>query len=519
VLENSGLLKDLPAAGRHFLGREPVLEAVPTYWCGDPADLSHTLANLPRLVVKTTYHGSSSRTVHGAELSKGKLESLRGAIRARPMDFVAQEYLQPSLVPTWEGGARPAVLRSFAVAGESSYIVMPGGLTRVATAEGGVEISNRAGSPSKDTWVLASEPEKRDALPGTAGPAAAQRESAGADLPSRVVENLFWLGRYHERAESALRLLRVVITTLGDATPPSPDNRLLLLRAVTQLTCTYPGFMDDTLSRGNTQRELLSVVLDAQRPGTVANSVAALLNTVDEVKDFVSADTQRILNSLRDHMRVLPGRMRSAFSAVQQEELDALVTSLLALAGLVQESMMRGQGWHFLQAGRRIERALQLLSLLRSVWVQCAPEADQAQLLDTVLTCTDSLMTYRRRYQREMDVASALELLLLDGDNPRSLTYQFEKLRRHLAAIPGGGQARLSLPERLLLEVGTKVQLADPAALALPAEGEYLRGELDQMLARSHHLVAAIATAVSDSCFDHTGGPRPLGPGDWEPST
>jgi uncharacterized circularly permuted ATP-grasp superfamily protein/uncharacterized alpha-E superfamily protein len=517
VLENSGLLKYLPAAGRHFLGRDLSLEAVPTYWCGDAADLRHTLANMDRLVIKTTYHGSASRTVHGAELSQSEQDSLAERIRARPLDYIAQDYVQPSRAPVWDGGLRPAVLRSFAVAGESSYIVMPGGLTRVATAQGGVEISNRAGSPSKDTWVLASEPEKADALPPVAGPAEGRREATSLDLPSRVVENLFWLGRYVERAESALRLLRIVFSKLGDATPPSPDNRLLLLRAVTQLTCTYPGFMDETLSRGDPQQELLSVVLDIRRTGSVANSVAALFNTVDQVKDFVSADTQRILNGLRDHMQVLPGRLQSGYSPVQEEELDSLVTSLLALAGLIQESMMRGQGWHFLQAGRRIERALQLLSLLRSLWVQCLPERDQAQLLETVLLSMDSLMAYRRRHQRDMDVAGALELLVLDANNPRSVIYQFEQLKSHLAAIPAEVPAgRLSGPERLLLEAGTQLQLAEMSQLARAGHDQYLRSALDQLLARSHHLVSAIAQTINDTCFDHSGGPRPLGPGDWE---
>jgi uncharacterized circularly permuted ATP-grasp superfamily protein/uncharacterized alpha-E superfamily protein len=519
VLENSGLLKYLPAAGRHFLGREPSLEAVPTYWCGDPADLSHTLAHLDQLVVKTTYHGSTSRTVYGAELGRSQLDDLRDAIRAHPMDFIAQDYVRPSLVPLWDGGERPAVLRSFAVAGESSYIVMPGGLTRVATAEGGVEISNRAGSPSKDTWVLASEPEKPEELPAATITADTLTESLGRGLPSRVADNLFWLGRYLERAESALRLLRVVFSTLGNATPPGPGNRQLLLRTVTQLTCTYPGFMNDSVSGGDPQQELLSVVLDAQRAGSVASSITSLLNTVDEVKDFVSADTQRILNSLRDQMADLPRRMRSTYSAPPEQELESLVTSLLALAGLVQESMMRGQGWHFLQAGRRIERALQVLSLLRSLWVHCVPGGDQAQLLEIGLTSTDSLMAYRRRHQHDADMGCALELLLLDTDNPRSVSYQFAQLREHLAAMPGAQNARLPLPARLLLEADSNLQLADIAQLAGPSGNSYLRGALDQLLARDHHLVSGIATAISEASFDHSGGPRPLGLSEWESTT
>ncbi|TXS89227.1 circularly permuted type 2 ATP-grasp protein [Parahaliea maris] len=510
VLENTALLKYLPAAARHLLGREPALEAVPTRWCGDREDLAAVLANLEQMVIKPVWRAIDSRTVHAGSLSKAERETLRAAIQARPGDYCAQEYIAPSLAPVWgqNEAARPAILRTFAVAGESSYIVMPGGLTRVAPADGGFEISNRAGSPSKDTWVLASEPELPEVLVATDS-----ERGAGAELPSRVVENLFWMGRYMERAEYALRLLRIVFGKLTGASPPGAESRQLLLRAVTQLTCTYPGFMDEAVSGGDPLQELRSVVLDGDRPGTVAHSVTSLLNTVDQVKDFMSGDTQRILNDLSDHMQVLPERLGSEFGLVREEELDALVTSLLALAGLVQESMIRGQGWHFLQAGRRIERALQTLSLMRSLWVQNTSGEDQDLLLETVLLCMDSLITHRRRYQRYLDVANGLEHLLLDTENPRSVMFQFDDLKLHLDRIPGFDEgSRLSLPQRLLLEAGTNLQLADLPELAA-IDRKYLRSALDQLLSRSHRLVGAIATAISDSCFDHTGGPRPLGTG------
>lgn len=508
VLENTALLKYLPAAGRHLLGREPALQAVPTLWCGDPEDLAAVLANFEQMVIKPTWRASESRTVHAGSLAKAEREALRAALRARPGDYCAQEYVQPSLAPVWGQGdaARPAILRTFAVAGESSYIVMPGGLTRVAPAEDGFEISNRAGSPSKDTWVLASEPELPEAFE-----AVDSERGAGAELPSRVVENLFWMGRYTERAESALRLLRIVFGKLTGASPPGPDSRQLLLRAVTQLTCTYPGFMDEAVSGGDPLQELRAVVLDGDRPGSVAHSVAALLNTADQVKDFMSADTQRILNDLSDHMQALPERLGASFSPVREEELDGLITALLALAGLVQESMLRGQGWHFLQAGRRIERALQTLSLMRSLWVQNATGEDRDLLLETVLLSMDSLITHRRRYQRYLDVANGLEHLLLDSENPRSVIFQLEDLKLHLDHIPGlDGGGRLSRAQRLLLEAATQLQLADLQALAA-VDSNSLRGALDQLLSRDHRLVAAVASAISDSCFDHTGGPRPLG--------
>ncbi|GAB3275269.1 circularly permuted type 2 ATP-grasp protein [Parahaliea aestuarii] len=520
VLENTALLKYLPAAARHLLGREPALEAAPTYWCGDPEDRALVLDRFEDMVIKSIHSGSDGRTVHAGSLARAGRETLRQRILQRPGSFSAQPFLQPSLTPVWDGewdgpgagsaAGRPAILRTFAVAGESSYIVMSGGLTRVARADGNFEISNRAGSPSKDTWVLASEPEK---LEPAASQAIAREPGASAELPSRVVENLFWLGRYTERAESALRLLRIVFASLDGANPPSADSRSLLLRAVTQLTCTYPGFMVESGVQKDPQPELLAVVLESQRPGSVAHSLAAMLSTVGQVKDFMSTDTQRILNDVSGRMQQLPRRLQHGVGPAQQEELNALVTALLALAGLVQESMVRGQGWHFLQAGRRIERSLQILSLLRSLWVRKTAGEDQDLMLETALLSLDSLSTYRHRYQRQLDVASGLDHLLLNAANPRSVLFQLEELKGHLEQIPvSAGNGRLPRPQRLLLEAGTQLQLADLEALA-SGGGDVLRSGLDQLLARSHHLLGGIATAISDHCFDHTGGPRPLGPG------
>ncbi len=523
ILENRGLARYLPAAARHFLGRDLTLNSVATYWCGDPGDRDHVLANLSQLVIKTTFRGPGSKIALGANLSRAEQQTLRDAILANPIHYVAQDHLQPSSSPVHhnaESVPLPLILRSFAVAGESSYTVMPGGLTRVGTRPGAFEISNRLGSLSKDTWVLASEPERR-AAPEAAvlpGPAAAIR--GGVELPSRVVENLFWVGRYTERAEAALRLLRTVFTKLQGGEALDSASLSLLLRSVTQLTCTYPGFMDESVANQPPDEELLSVVLDAQRNGSVVFSLQAMLGAVDQVKDYMSADTQRILNDIEDTMRTLPARLRSGFNFAPGEELDSLITALLALAGLAKESMVRGQGWRFLDMGRRIERTLQTISLLRSLWVPTVTGADEYLVLESLLLSTDALMTYRRRFQGEWDMANGLDLLLLETTNPRALVYQLDQLGDHLASLSSttaGG--RLSGEERMLLEASSSLRLADLPALARTAEGQYLRGDLDQLLSRIQHLVSGIANGLSDHYFDHTAGPQPMTSVEWgEPS-
>ena len=513
ILENRGLTRFLPAAARHFLGRDLSLKSVASFWCGDPQDRAYVLENLPSLIIKTIFRGPGSRNISGAQLDDAGLAQLRDTICADPLKYVAQEHLQPSALPVREGDAdarRPAILRSFAVAGGSSYTVMPGGLTRVGVQPGEIEISNRLGSLSKDTWVLASEPEKQAGPVAVGDTGLAGRAGGGVELPSRVVENLFWVGRYTERSEAALRLLRTVFTELHAVESLDSAGRSLLLRAVTQLTATYPGFMDEVAEEA-LEEELLSVVLDTDRAGSVMYSLTALLNAVDQVKDFMSADTQRILNDLRDQMEGLPTRLRQGFNYAPEEELDSIITTLQALAGLAQESMVRGQGWHFLELGRRIERALQTISVLRSLWVPAMPEQDELLLLESALVSLDSMMTYRRRYQRDLHITNCLDLLLLEPDNPRALIYQLQAMERHLKALPTPVDgARLSTEERRLLEANSSLRLADVQKLAQPGKQQFLRSELDKLLARIQQLVSETANSLSDRYFDHTAGPHPM---------
>ncbi|TGD75642.1 hypothetical protein E4634_01775 [Mangrovimicrobium sediminis] len=516
VLENRGLPRYLPAAAQYFFGRDLRLPSARCWWCGDPADLDYTLRNLDTLIVKTTSRGPDSRIVDGATLNPAQRTALAAQISEHPLRYAAQERLNPSLSPVWDGQAGenadlPLVLRSFAVAGESSYVVMPGGLTRVGAQSGAFEISNRLGSLSKDTWILASEPEKRTELDAGAEPRAAGTGWAGMELPSRVVDNLFWVGRYTERAEASLRLMRTVLSCLKGEHSIDPDSRPLLLRSVTHLTGTYPGFM---AKKANTEApipELLSVIIDADRPGSITYSLHALLRAVDQVKEFMSADTQRILNDLRDEMAQLPELLQRDYSSAPEEALDRLVSTLLALAGLSQESMVRGQGWHFLDMGRRVERCLLTISLLRSLLVPKVSGEAESLLLETVLVSAEALMTYRRRYQRNVNIDDALDLLLLEPANPRSLAFQFERLREHLASLPADRQdTRLTPEQRLHLEAVSQLTLADLPKLAATQDDEFLRGGLDQLLARIQRLVSDIAGVVTDTYFEHTGGPQPM---------
>lgn len=518
VLENPVLLRYLPQIAKRLLGREPRLKSVATYWCGDRKDMAYVLANLDQLIVKPIFRGLG-RSKTFPDLNAAERQALAQLIQAQPHLYVAQDRMVPSHVPTVVGGElqpRPAIVRSFAIASDSSYSIMPGGLTRVGLTLGSPLISNQLGSINKDTWVVASEPERPVESVAKSENRAQQQQLVG--LPSRVVENLFWLGRYAERAEASLRILRTTFMMLNGAEVLPRNCRHLLLRAVTEVTATFPGFTAQSSLLDDPEAELLSVVLDGARMGSVKSCLSAMLNSAEESKELLSSDTLRVINDVRDVMMGLDKALRGGLVSAPEEALDPLVTALMALSGLSQESMIRGTGWRFMEIGRRLERGLQTITLIRALLVKEVSEGEQATLLQSMLHVLEVLITYRRRYRARMDIAQGLELTLIDVSNPRSLLYQFEQLQSHISQLPqvGISSRELQAEERALLEANSTLRLSHLVDLARPGDASGRRDELDQVLGRLYHLLTTIGTVVSDKYFDHRVGPQQLVRAVWE---
>ncbi|HEU0316515.1 MAG TPA: circularly permuted type 2 ATP-grasp protein, partial [Solirubrobacteraceae bacterium] len=451
----------------------------------------------------------------------------RRAIAARPLQWVGQEPLAMASTPTLTAAGlepRRSVLRAFAVPRNDSYVVMPGGLTRVAPAGPRRLISSQNGAISKDTWVLASEPERPTGFWLEDGPAVAGLDPMGP-IPSRAAENLWWLGRYAERADAVTRLLRAAFDRRNDfqgsANPPGVESLHALLAALTRITTTHPGFASpgaDTQARlESPERELVDLVVDHARPGTLAHSVRALLDAAHAVRDQLSGDTWLVIGSLDKELLRLRGPLPDAQAAVQGA-LQQVMQSLLALGGLGAESMVRDLGWRFMDAGCRLERALQLLALLRATVTDARGTATDSLLLESVLTAAESIVTYRRRYRSRGQLETLLDMLLLDEGNPRSLAFSLGRLTEDLDALPAPRGQRLREEQRLLLGVSTALRLADTTALAA-AEDDGHRLALDAFLADLHDRLSRAAAAVDRAHFVHPLPQRSLaGPADLRPA-
>jgi len=513
ILENPGLMAFLPRLAKHLLGQELRLPSVASWWCGQPRELDYVLANLPTLVLRTINRSDGGKPVFGDLLDKAELVAWRERIRSRPHYYVAQERLIASSAPTLRDGLmepRQCFLRTFLAGGQDGFVVMPGGLTRVGEQPESRVISSQAGAVSKDTWVLASEPEQIDTLlPKALTGDLRQQET----LPGVAAENLFWLARYAERAEDMIRLIRNILNhrneTLQFEDPVNQAALDCLLQGLTHMSMTYPGFTGDN---GNAQRaeplaEIIDLISNRQRSGTLATNLAACLTAAYAVRNLVSADTRRVFTDISDELGSLAQKGHSDLQYLQAAQ-DRIITALMAISGAASESMSRDLGWHFLNLGRRIERALQLIALLRALLTTRRTPEVEVQLLESVLAVAESSTLYRRRFHNRPQLQTALDVLLLDETNSRSLIYQLNAARQHLTALPGQGRRPYKQEMRLVLEAINLLTLANAEELALADGGT--RPRLETLLGNLGQGLRETSNALSTTYFTHAERPYQL---------
>lgn len=513
VLENPALLPFLPELCERLLGQSLRLPSVETWWCGDKTALSHALSNLDSLVIRPISRGHG-RSVRGPALNSRQRELLADKIRAAPHRFVAQEVLNLSSAPTSEADGlvrRNVVLRSFAVRSGASYTAMLGGLARVSddTSERrGVLVTEPNGQLAKDVWVVGTEPV---AAPRLVARARVDEEAgsvpampASIAMVPRVLSDLYWFGRYAERAEDLLRLLLATRTVAIETDLEVTNRRALevLLQAVTHVSTTYPGFLSHKVEM---MPEFRSMLLDRHRIGTAAQSLGALSMAAQGVRDQLSEDVWMVLADIE---RALAGLAENPYDQGLQltDASERVLSGLLALAGIATENMIRDPGWYMLDSGRGLERALQVLALLRvTICRERAPDADQL-VLEAVLTAAESIVTSRRRYRGRSGVGAVLELLVLDPYNPRSVAYQLQRIRTDLRALPNTSPT--ARPLRLLDGMAERVRIADPMTLAEAADGH--RAPLEEFLTGLQQQLRALSEAIRDQYQQPPPTQRPL---------
>lgn len=510
LVETPALKPFLGVLARRLLGEELKLPSVATWWCGQPDGLKYVLDHFDELVIKPAFPRGDRGTIFTDRLSAAARTSLVAKIQARPYDYVAQERVNLSAAPVWTEGrieARHLTFRSHLVgAADGDYSVLPGGLTRVTSSLDTLVVSMREGGGSKDTWILSDEPVPPISLLPPPGEAIALRR-AGRDLPSRVADNLFWLGRYTSRAEEVTRLLRAILLRItGESEPDSRPELPLLVE-------TLRALLEGAIPAGgpSAPEELETYVTGAyfghDGPAGLRGILDAVRHGVWTVRDRISVDAWRILNRL-DQDLPLPDPDEETPWTEMLSFLDTMIVHLAAFSGMAMESMTRAHGWRFLEMGRRLERASATSTLLRCSLTRATEPEDP--VLGAVLEVADSAMTYRSRYLNLLQFKPVLDLLLVDETNPRSVAFQMASLVDHVEHLPRDEQqSSRSVEQRLVLDLQTRVRLADVDVLGQLARGAR-RNKLDVFLKELSESFVALSDAVTQTYFSHSRPARQL---------
>ncbi|MFO0804817.1 MAG: circularly permuted type 2 ATP-grasp protein [Gemmataceae bacterium] len=509
VLETPAMLAYLPALCRAVLGEELQLPSVETRWCGDADGLRFALDNLDRVVVKPAFLASRMEPVFPGNLAANQRAMLAEQMKAKPREFVVQEKLELSTTPVLHAGKlepRMMVLRTYLAAERDGFSVMPGGLTRVSASATEMVVSMQRGGGSKDTWVLArGAVNEFSLLP--AGGFQLQLTRGGGDLPSRAADNLYWLGRYAERADGIARLLRGIAARQAERTGLDDTPELPLLFATLGLRSAFSaGEGDAPLD------DVLAAVFAQQHPGSLAGSLRSLRRVASVVRDLISIDMWRVLNSLSE-FPADPAAVYGEEGASTADVLDLLnrtVVTLAAFGGLALESMTRAEGWRFLDMGRKLERSLHMVALLKGTMVPAS--AQEGPVLEAVLEVADSGMTYRRRYLGNLRAEAVLDLLVFDETNPRSLGSQLAALEDDVNHLPRPSRgAGRSAEQRHTLGALNAVRLAEVDKLAAVTDGT--RVALAELLESLLVSLPALSDAITEQYLSHLQTSRHLSQG------
>jgi uncharacterized alpha-E superfamily protein len=463
AVEARAMLSFTPALAPWLLGEDLAIPNLATWWLGDPARRDEVLQKLDSVVIGSAFMGGLLAHVWddvgddpGSELVPGSRQGLAEAIARRGVDFVAQEAVTLSTTPVWRNGRlepRPYILRLMLARVGEGWEVMPGGFVRVADDADARAVNLQLGGRTADAWMLSDKPVAAVTL--LPAPDRIPINRAIGVLPSRAAANLFWLGRYVERTEATLRLVRALI---GRSVTNHP-NAVLVNRRMCALLAAWEAVPEDILT---VKPRVAAMAAMQQRDlnGALPRLAGAAHLAASVIRERFSPDAWRALSDL---VELIDAPIEaSATESTLMERVKAALRIIASFSGLAQENMNQITGWRFLEIGRRIERALATSRFIRQFAFGESPD----EALDVLLELADSQISYRLRYVMVASRAPVIDLVGLDPNNPRSILFQVARIEAHLAALPGhDSEGRLSAPEQVATPLIARMRTTDAATI------------------------------------------------------
>src|SRR5882724_3683657 len=508
VVETPGLMPFFERLSKRLLGQPLELPSLDVWWLGEPAALAFALANLDLMIVRPCLDADREPIIVGM-LEAADRKALEASIRTQPGHFVAQYPVTPSLSPKWDGRSlAPAamVLRVFVSADGDSYRVLPGGLAREPAGDTCLRSLGRLNGTLKDVWVLAEDAADVQ-VPSTRRFHQLAVERGGADLQSRVADNLYWLGRYIERLDNDARLLRTTATKVaqGAVSPRDAIELRLLGRLLSQA---------DLMDRGAALSAPENTAFQ-QGLGAIATDDSGLITVLDGIQRLTSSMRDRfsvdmitaagpVMAEVRQRLRAARGNLDPLLAA-----LDDIVRFVAILSGLAQENMTRGTGWRFLDLGRRLERAKFVVTGALAPFTQSPIDWDAAMWV--ALELCDSTITYRTRYLGQLQPAPVLDLVVLDDSNPRSLAFQLRALEGHLDYLARASGVRVpALPVSLEQDINAAVKQFAGDEQVWRHEGLAL-ALLRDLADETDHKLDQLSEAITRAYFSHVPAAQAVG--------
>lgn len=462
VLQSRSLLAFMPKISTVMAGKPLSMPNVATWWCGDADARAHVLDNAGRMMLSSAHSTLTPFDENDGAFNGGAFgdrDALAAHIDQDAARMTAQEIMTLSTTPAFVDGAlvpRPMSLRVFLARMDDGWMVMPGGYARIGARDCATAVGMQAGGRVADTWIVSDSAVIAETmLPSSATQVIRPKARA---LPSRASENLFWLGRYVERAESLIRLMRAYHVRLAEAA--DPDAPLL---------CHVAAYM-----------EPFGVDPQEAVPAALRTALSSALNSASAIRDRFSVDGWIALNDLtQEAVNVDPG-LRAGDESARQ--MGAFQRQLAGFSGLVRENMYRFTGWRFLSLGRAIERAANMSSALAHFADPDAPEGS----LDLVIELGDSAMSHRRLYSVATSRMTVVELLALDPMNPRSILYQFDEILEHVKFF--ADESHMTPLRKAALQNHTDLIVQSPDTLdsATLLELDAAMGRLSTLVSKTH---------------------------------
>jgi uncharacterized circularly permuted ATP-grasp superfamily protein/uncharacterized alpha-E superfamily protein len=512
VLENPALIPFMENICNYFLDEDLILPQIASWWCGQEKERKHVLSNLPAFVVKRIDKSHRENIFFCEFLSKEQLKNLTADILKNPTNFVAQEKISFSTAPNLVKGQlepRKIVCRTFSIAKENGYSVMPGGLVRVAAEREELFVSNQRGGTSKDFWVVSTK--SQNYLQNYSWNKNVSNQIATInDVPSNTAENLFWSGRYIGRALVTARYLRMVLNQMTNVQynndrKSESESLKILFESITKITSTFPGFLteDETVFE-NPLKEIREVALDEQKIGSFAQSMLSFTISYYSLRNLWSRDMWRVFDGIQKQIKKADDDEAYTISSLSLF-FDKIITRLIAFMALTEESILIKHGLLLYFIGLQLEQASMTIEKFRSLLIIQRDEELEYEILEAFLTSHESLNIYRYSYNSYLSIENVLKLLLLDTEYSRSLQYQINRIQKDIDKLPNTTSKIESTEcEKNIQAVINCLQSMSLETILEVDKKSNTRLQFDELLSNLSDLLHITSLSISDTYFNHS---------------